>query len=225
MGELAEGTIQILNYLISGFITAWIFYSFTPFKVDNQFERVIQALIFTVIIKSSYFFIEWLLLFTGQVYSLGQIYTNTESILSIVLAVIYGFLFSYLSNNDYVHKISRHLGISQEHSYVSELFYAFKSNPHKYIILKTKIDSTFEGRRIYGYPDEFPAKQSEGHFSISDPSWIGEEPDTTDGEEKIVSVLYPMSGVGNILVPSEDVAWIEFINPAENSEILDEPEN
>ena len=49
MGELAESTVQLLNYLISGFLTAWIFYSLTPFKINNQFERVIQALIFTLI--------------------------------------------------------------------------------------------------------------------------------------------------------------------------------
>lgn len=218
MGELAEGTIQLLNYLISGFVTAWIFYSFTPFRINNQFERIIQALIFTVIIKSSFFFIEWLLLLVGKAYSFGQIYANTEEIISLVLAVFYGLLFSYLSNSDYIHRISRYLGISQEHSYVSELFYAFKSNPDKYIILNTKTDSTFEGRRIYGYPDEFPSKHSEGHFNISDPSWIGEKTEIIEGEEQVVSVLIAMSGVENILIPSEYVAWIEFIKPAENSD-------
>jgi hypothetical protein len=216
VGELAEGTVHLLNYLLPGFLTAWIFYSLTPFRINNQFERIIQALIFTVIIKSSYFLVEWLLLIIGKAYSFGQIYSNTGEIISFVLAVIYGLLFSYISNNDYIHRISRHFGVSQEHSYISEWFNAFKSNPDKYIIIKTKIDSTFEGRRIYGYPDEFPPQHSEGHFNISDPSWIGEKSETIEGEEQMVSVLFAMTGVTNILIPSEDVAWIEFIKSAES---------
>lgn len=214
MGELAEGTVQLLNYLISGFLTAWIFYSLTPFRINNQFERVIQALIFTVIIKSSYSFIEWLLLLVGETYYVGKIYSNTEDILPLFLAIFYGFLFSYISNNDYIHRISRYLGISQEHSYVSEWFYAFKSNPGKCIIIQTKNDSTFDGQRIYGYPSEFPSQHIDGHFNIYEPSWVVEE---KNDDATVSSILLEMSGVESILVPSEAVAWIEFIKPADDS--------
>ena len=223
MGELAENTVQLLNYLISGFLTAWIFHSLTPFRINNQFERIIQALIFTVIIKSSYYFFEWLLLFTGKLYSFGEIYSNTEEILSLLLAVSYGLIFSYMSNNDYIHTILRRFGITQEHSYISEWFSAFKINQEKFVIIQTKNDSTFDGQRIYGFPFEYPPQDAEGHFNIFKPSWVIEQSEKVEGvdEEKVSTVLLEMSGVQSILIPSKDVAWVEFIEPAEIDEALE----
>lgn len=206
MGELAESTVQLLNYLISGFLTAWIFYSLTPFKINNQFERVIQALIFTLIIKSSYFVIAWSLLLVGKIYSFGEIYSNIEEILPIVLAIFYGLLFSSISNNDYLHSFLRKFNITQEHSYVSEWFNAFKIHKDKYIIIQTKNDSTFDGQRIYGFPFEYPSDNLSGHFNLFDPSWVVENEEGTD--------LLEMSGVQSILIPNDSVAWVEFIEPA-----------
>ena len=52
MPDLANNTIEVLNFLVPGFIAAGVYYGFTATSKPNTFERVIQALIFTVVIKA-----------------------------------------------------------------------------------------------------------------------------------------------------------------------------
>jgi hypothetical protein len=47
---LSANMIEILKYLLPGFLTLWIYHTFTSYGKPSQFERVIQALICSVII-------------------------------------------------------------------------------------------------------------------------------------------------------------------------------
>ncbi len=48
----ASYVITILQYLLPGFIAAWVFYALTSYPKRSQFEQVIQALIFTMVVQS-----------------------------------------------------------------------------------------------------------------------------------------------------------------------------
>ena len=48
MDDLIKEVIPLLQYLIPGFLAAWIFYSLTAFKRPDTFGQIVQALIFTL---------------------------------------------------------------------------------------------------------------------------------------------------------------------------------
>ncbi|OWO67359.1 hypothetical protein B2J67_20175, partial [Vibrio cholerae] len=52
MENLTNDVITILQYLLPGFVSAWVFYSLTSYPKPSQFERVVQALIFTIFIQA-----------------------------------------------------------------------------------------------------------------------------------------------------------------------------
>ena len=134
MESVSGNLITILEYLLPGFITAWIFYSLTSFVKPSQFERVVQALIFTFVIQ---FFVQvFHSLFTW--WNITYIQENWESsvrlVLSSMVSLFLGIGLSYFTNNDKFHKLLRKLKITRETSYPSEWFDAYKMSPTLYFI-------------------------------------------------------------------------------------------
>ena len=66
MESLSTELFNILKYLLPGFLTAWIFYAFTSYPKPSQFERVVQALIFTIFVQGLTFVIKFAFLFIGE---------------------------------------------------------------------------------------------------------------------------------------------------------------
>jgi len=52
---VSQQVIALLQYLLPGFLAAWIFYGLTSYAKPSNFERVIQALIFTLFIQGMMF--------------------------------------------------------------------------------------------------------------------------------------------------------------------------
>ena len=51
MSELTTDVVSLLQYLLPGFLVAWVLYGLTPHQKPSQFERVVQALIFTLAVR------------------------------------------------------------------------------------------------------------------------------------------------------------------------------
>lgn len=195
MEAFAQDLISLLQYLIPGLVAAWIFYSFTSYNKPSQFERVIQALIFTLIIQTATNGIIAATTTIGEHWSLGA-WTNTkETSVSLVLAVIIGILAAYIVNSDKLHKFLRKHGITKETSYPSEWYGTFHKNI-TFIVLHLK-----DERRLYGWPVEWPSDPTKGHFLIADPSW-----QLDDGSESRVV------GAAHLLLDVCDVKWVEFLD-------------
>lgn len=194
MENFASDLISLLRYLLPGFLSAWVFYGFTSFQKPSQFERIIQALIFTLIVQVLVSIIRWLLTYIGGYWSGDNWTADTELGFSVALAAVLGFLFAFFANNDYFHKFVRRLGVSQETSYPSEWFGEFK-NRVTYVVLHLD-----DEKRLYGWPREWPSSPEKGHFSIEQASWV------TDESEEI-----QLTGVQSILIPVSDVKMIEFM--------------
>lgn len=194
MESLAQDLISLLQYLIPGLVAAWIFYSFTSFSKPSQFERVIQALIFTLFI---HLFVELIglgLTGIGGYWSVGVWDAKTETIYSIVVALILGGAVSYFANNDKLHQFLRDKNITKETSYPSEWYGSFHKNI-TFLVLHLN-----DERRLYGWPIEWPSVPTKGHFLLADPSWL-----LDDGTESRIV------GVSNILINVVDVKWVEFM--------------
>lgn len=198
MPELTKDVIALLSFLLPGFLVAWIFYAFTPHQKPTQFERVVQALLFTLLVSVLVSLQRVTLLSLGQWYRLGTWDRDVELIASVLTATGLGFLATYLTNTDRLHIWLRRVGVSQRSSQPSEWCTVFADH-ETYVVLELK-----DGRRLYGWPQVWPSNFERGHIFITQPSWVHAEPqvelNTTDG----------------ILVPVAEVVNVEFVKRPEN---------
>lgn len=194
MEDLSTELFDILKFLLPGFLTAWIFHAFTSYPKPSQFERIVQALIFVVIIQAFVFCIKSALIYIGQYCSLG-LWTHTIStVWSYIAAVILGFAFSLFANNDLFHSLMRLVKLTKQSSYHCEWFGAFNAN-EVHVILHLEDD-----RRIFGWPQEWPSQPEKGHFLLRNPSWLDENGQYVN-----------MPTVKYILLKSSDIKWVEFL--------------
>jgi hypothetical protein len=193
MEKFTEGLITALQYLLPGFISAWVFYGFTSYPKPSQFERIVQALIFTMFIQAIVYVEKAALLFFGRYIYIATWNESSSLMWSIICAILFGVVLSYFANNDKFHKVFRKIGITRETAYASEWFSAFLNNV-TYIVLHLE-----DERRLYGWPLEWPSEPRNGHFLLTDVSWLDEAKEI------------PITGVDNILVDVKEVKWVEFM--------------
>lgn len=188
MEFLTNDIIKLLQYLLPGFVTAWVFYSFTSYPKPSQFERVVQALIFTIFIQAIVFLLEKTYNLLPNFFNFGIWSNNANLVCMLLVAIFIGILFSYFANNDKFHKLLRRFKITKETSYASEWFSAFADNI-TYVVLHLEGE-----RRIYGWPVEWPTEPNKGHFLLTEASWLDEE-NNEIALENVDSVLIDASGV------------------------------
>ena len=80
MDTLFNNATTLLTYLLPGFLAAWVFYGLTSHPKPPQFERTVEALVFTFVVQALVKFIELMLLLAGRCFVLG-IWTETSSLL------------------------------------------------------------------------------------------------------------------------------------------------
>ena len=198
MADLQTEAIKLLTYLLPGFTAAWLFYGLTSHQKPSQFERVVQALIFTFVIQVILQPVKWLLLIVGAHSPLGPWGKSAELFSSLLIALLLGGLVAYFTNKDSFHKLLRRWGFTSRTSHPSEWFCAFTDHV-TYVILHLR-----DGRRLYGWPKEWPIDPQQGQFYIQVPSWIDDEANAID-----------LPQLDGILVQVKDVEWVEFMRHEE----------
>lgn len=209
METIAQDFILLLQYLLPGFLTAWIFYAFTSYSKPSQFERIIEALIFTILVQAMVLMTKSVLLCLGEYKSLGSWNSEYDFVLSLFLSIVLGLMFSYFANTDQFHKAVRFFKISHETSYPSEWFGLF-SKEVTYIVLHLK-----DERRIYGWPIEWSSSSKEGHIVLQQAAWLIDNEGVVD--------IHELEGVSHIMIDTSDVMWVEFMKKTWDED--DEQEN
>lgn len=194
METVSANIIELLQYLLPGFVAAWVFYALTSYRKPSQFERVVQALIFTIIIQSAIFLLNESYAVICDKLEIEPFQASGVT-WSVFISVLIGLTFSFFANNDYFHAALRFLRITKESSYPSEWYSAFRKP--SFLVLHLHDD-----RRLYGWPREWPSSPDQGHFIINWASWLGDE----EGEET------PLERVEHIIVNVHDVKWIEYMD-------------
>lgn len=190
MHEISQEFITVLQYLLPGFLCAWVYYGLTPYTKPSEFERLIQALIFTLLVQAMAYPFKLYLTDPSDVSS-----KDDGLILSVCCAFAVGLIISFFANSDYFHCVIRWMKITNETSYPSEWFGAFQENKNSYVVLHLD-----DGNRLYGWPTEWPSDPQIGHFRIEQASWL-------DAKESIET-----SNLSHILVPATKVRLVEFVN-------------
>ncbi|GLK87331.1 DUF6338 family protein [Pseudomonas turukhanskensis] len=196
MDDLVREVIPLLQYLIPGFLAAWIFYSLTAFKRPDSFGQIVQALIFTFVIHGVVATLGWGLMAVGdRFFSVGYWNAVAQSLCSFLVAVSLGLGSCYIANNDSLHRLLRNSKITSKTSYSSEWFSAF-AGYRRFIVLHL-----WDERRLYGWPSEWPSDPSAGQFVMQEPSWLDDKGDETPLKAEV------------LLIDVAKVQWIEFSPP------------
>jgi hypothetical protein len=222
MENLATETISLLNYLLPGLFAAWIFHGLTSFVVPStQTERVIQALILTAIIQVPVFVTGW---FYEAVRPSGWT-EELRFVWSMFFAVLLGHTFAFIANKDVYHRLWRDFPftdykcckwlrgrkwfaalpsrLTKRTSYPSEWYRVFY-NSERCVVLHFKGPN---GRRLYGWAEEWPNVPDRGHFIITQPHWLSDE-----------NGVDPATGVERMIVPASEIEMVEFMYDTDTEE-------
>lgn len=199
MPELSKDVVALLQYLAPGFIMAWVYYGLTSHSKPSQFERVVQALIFTVVIQTLVEGVRLLAELIGARISFGPWSASSQLTASLLTALALGVVVSATVNGDAFHRLVRRLGISKRSGHPCEWFGIFADYP-RYIVLQLK-----DGTRIYGWPHVWPSEYDKGHFFI------------TSAMRSVGDVDQELDSLDGILIDVRDVASVEFMKPPEEA--------
>lgn len=191
--DVSAEIIDSLRQLLPGFLAAWVFHALTPHETKKEWtERIIQALIFTVLIQAVVPIIRVTAFGIGKFWKLGTWTTDSTLIWSCVVALLFGCFATWCANSDKFHGWLRKLKLTREVSYPSNWCAAF-SDYEWYVVLHLK-----GGKRLYGWPVIWPNRHDAGHFIISQPAWF-----LDDGQPVELPQLE------RIVIPAADVTMVE----------------
>ena len=186
------------QYLLAGFVAAWVFYGLTPYKRPTPFERVVQALVYTAVVQLLTTGITDAARFVGWEWAGGFLLGSGGIFVS---AILIGGGFAWLANRDYPHFWLRNtLGITTQTARRCNWADAFDSDVYEYIILNLK-----DGRRLFGRPSLWPDSHAEDHFLMEHYAWLSDHGENVPDLSGI-----SLSKDAQILVASEAVDTVEF---------------
>lgn len=185
--------VATISFLLPGFVAAWVFHGLTAHPRREPFERVIHALIFTAFIQAATYLMRIGLECAASCleYDFGPWTPAAGVVWSFVIALMLGTGFSALANYDVVHSGLRRLGITKRTSFPSEWFSAFNRDK-RFVVLHLE-----DGRRLMGWPEEWPDSSEGGHFVICNGSWL------LDDNQSIT-----VHAVEHFLIP---VGYVKFV--------------
>lgn len=227
--EFAQGAIELLRYLLPGFVAAWVYYGFTSHEKPSQFERTVQALIFTFFVQAIVAVSHKLMLWLGdRGLVLGAWDQEAELVWLVGSGLAFGLLIATLTEHDIIHTWARRWTLTRRASYASEWYEAICH--HKgYVVLHLK-----DERRLFGYPQVWPSNPDRGHFLMVRASWLMRSPPQYDpvpvvseagAQSKPEGTRHgmnePNGAAHNVewsqLVDAADVQWVEFIQPEQST--------
>ena len=193
MSWASNEVVEILTFLLPGFVAAAVFYPLTSHPKPSTFASVVQALIFTMIVQA----IIYLLPLDVLSKWLGSKDEGMVVIsVSVLAAVALGLVATWVSNHDKLHAVLRWLTITRATSYPSEWYSSFVNHEGTYVVLHLE-----EERRLYGWLEEWPSSPERGHFRIAEASWLYD-----DSQVELANVTA-------LVIPVDRVEMVEFIQP------------
>lgn len=213
MEDLKSEIVGILWALLPGFVAAWIYYGLTAHRKQSQFERVVQAVIFTGLTLPIVLLIKVIANGISRYIDFHVWDANVQAAWGVIVGMGLGLLISYLVNTNKLHAWLLKKGITKRTAFPSEWFSAFELDQRRVLL---HLD---DGRRLCGWPYENPDHHDAGHFVLMEPEWI------LPNNKRI-----PISTTNRMLVPASKVVIVEFDkepseythDPAKHDEIVSE---
>jgi len=116
----------------------------------------------------------------------------------MIIAATVGPVFAWCANNDIIHKFLRNSkwfsGVTGRTSFPSEWFSAFNEDK-RWVLLHLN-----DGRRLFGWPYEWPDHCDSGHFVLMKPEWV------LDDNQRA-----PLYNVERMLIAADDVRFVDIL--------------
>lgn len=189
MPAVTNNLIDAFEFLLPGFLAAAIFSSLSVRVKVGGLVLVVYAFILTTVIQ----FVFGLLELLPDNWKWGSAWDRE---ILVALAIFVGIVISVCWNNDFPHRILRRLNITRQSTHQSTLYSAF-TRGSCYIVIH------MGGRRLYGWPAEWPSSQEEQFILLEEPSWITETSQNNGTSEQ--------SEISHMLIPLSEVNHIEFV--------------
>ena len=120
MDSLFGNATTLLTFLLPGFLSAWVFYGLTSHPKPPQFERTVEALVFTFVVQALVKFTEVVLLLAGRCFVLGTWTESSTLLWGFVLAGALGTTLAHMAKTDLFHGVLRRAGFTTRTSHPSE---------------------------------------------------------------------------------------------------------
>jgi hypothetical protein len=190
----------LLFKLMPGLLAATVFHALTPYPKRDLFDRLVNALIFTMVAQLVVVCLGWILVVVGSLVGpIGPWNETAEFVWGALAGLVIGVAWSHVVNNGYAHRLLQRWGTTKKISSATEWHWAFNERT-SWIVLVLK-----DRRRLMGWPRLFPDQPGVGHFLLEEPAWY-----LADGRE---ARLY---GVNRMLIDAAEVAAVEFMRFADD---------
>lgn len=193
--------LQIFVFLIPGFLSSKILDTLIVREQEKEFGKLIEALIFSMIIYTLYSFVISTspIVLTKDAGTISITYDFYSFLLLGLLSIIIPLGLSILITNDLHMKAARYLRISEKTSRMS-VWQDVISELNNYIIIDFS-----DGRRICGWPIHYSETPWKPYMYLADPAWVIEDKDTN--ESKFVSL--DLEGI--LITPEQRIEFIEVM--------------
>lgn len=188
-----QGAVSLLVFLLPGFVAAWVFYGLTSHPRPEKFERVVEVLIYTFVVQALVPVLKWVLLWIGEYMAILPWSDDARLVASLMVALALGSATTVCANKDIPHKWLRYGQLTSRSTHPSEWFTTFATQKSQ-VTLHLK-----DGRRLRGWPKDWPASPHDGQFALQEPAWI-------DGENHM-----EMTETDTLVVPVSEVEFVEFM--------------
>jgi hypothetical protein len=197
--------LDLFMKLLPGFLAAAAFHALTPYPKRDVFERVVAALIFTLFAQLIVAAIRSVCISIGTLgVSLGAWSVEADLGWGAAAGLTMGVAWAHVVNNGLTHGWLRKLGTTKKTSLPTQWFSAFAQR-ERYVILQFK-----DGRRLMGWPLEWPDEPEAGHFLLERPGWV-----LDDGTKAA------MHQIEVFLVCAKDVEAVEFLRFNDDRALVD----
>ena len=198
MPELSKDVVALLQYLAPGFLVAWVYFGVTSHIKPSQFERVVQALIYTVVVQAIVAIEHAIALGIGKHLVVGPWTHTSDLTASLVTALCLGLSVATSTNRDLLYRHLRRLGFTSRTAHPCEWFGTFSDYP-RYVVLQLK-----DGSRIFGWPTTWPSDADKGHFFM------------TSAVRTVGDQEQDLAHLDGLLINVTDVAFVEFAKQPED---------
>jgi len=197
MPEISTEVIALLQYLAPGFLVTWVYFGLTSHDKPSQFERTVQALIYTAVVQALVVLEKRVAIHIGNWYVFGAWNAGCELVAAVVSALALGLVVSTATNHDLVHGALRKRNVTRRTSHPCEWFTIF-SDYSQFVVLHLR-DKT----EVYGWPSIWPSNAEKGHFLV------------TRATRRLPNTDRSNSRMETLVIDVADVVLVEFVTPKE----------
>jgi len=198
--------IQILIFLIPGFISEALLNQFIVTKEKSELWTVIEALIFSMLIYVVYSFaisrspVALTVVSTPNTSTSSTITYNGIAFIWLVgFSIIIPIILSYLINNDLYMKLLRVLHISKKTARQTTWLDVFLDKQKRYIIINFTDES-----RLFGWPKYYSDNPEQQFIYLMQPAWIVKNEKNGEYERLELDID------GILITPAYSIESIEF---------------